>query len=234
MTLMLLIAAILVISPAAYADILLEDDFSDGNADGWEEIQYGGGIYDVVEGGYWFSGSAYSWGLSCTGDSGGAMSVPDYSMVVRVVPECCAHAGPVVRFSGVDNYFVGLLLQPDINRLNLFCLNRAAGSSVIDHCYFSIEPEESYWMRLEVEGNDYRGRAWTGEIGDEPAEWAVWATETRVGDTGGAGLYSHASYGSDRRLKTHSVRFDDVLVTDELIGAMEPLTWGGLKARFPD
>lgn len=234
MKLMLLMFSALVIFPAASADILLEDDFSDGNADGWDECENGGCNYEVVEGEYWFHGPEYSWGLSCTGDSAGTMTVPDYSVVVRVVPDFCSLAGPVVRYSGIDSYFAGMVLMPENNFIYLFDLNLSVGNNIIDYCYFSIDPEESYWMRLEVEGSEFRGRAWTGEIGDEPTDWAVSGTDTLVNDTGAIGLYSQAVFESDRPLKTNSAYFDDVMVFTELAGAMEPMTWGGLKTRFPD
>ncbi|HPF32106.1 MAG TPA: hypothetical protein PK907_03740 [Candidatus Sabulitectum sp.] len=222
------------ISLSAYADVLLEDDFSDGNADGWRETEYGQCNYEVKEGEYWINGMDDSWGLSTTGDSSGTMSVPDYSLVLRVEPEYCGYAGPVVRYAGVNNYFACLLIMPQSNMVYLADLNLSSGSHVLDYCSFTIDPEESYWMRLEVEGTQFRGRVWTGTPGDEPTEWMVSGTDNWVSDTGGIGIYCWSVSPVDEPLKSLSVYFDDVQVTGDLAGAMEPVTWGGLKVVLSD
>ena len=83
---------------------------------------------------------------------------------------------------------------------------------------------QSYWMRYEVQGDSFRGRAWTGGPSAEPAQWMVQIEDTLSGP-GSAALFC-AGIPYDR--VSLSCRFDDVMVTDVPV-SLEHSTWAGIK-----
>lgn len=218
-------SAILFIMAAVAAgdQVLFYDDFDDGNADGWTEE--GTTEFDVVGGMYWLHGGEACSGITWNGDASGVMSVPDYSIRVECVPEVCTDLAVVARFQSLDqsSYFLWFNVDWDVVYLMEY---KTGQGSVIDQCGMEGIQGETYWLRLEVEGNDIRGKVWMGSAGDEPWDWIVSGTSTVATDPGSIGLFCIAW------VKTVglSCYFDEVEVTVPGAGALDPSTWAGIKA----
>jgi len=109
----LFVITVLLLASFVYAGVVFEDDFSDGNADGWSEWTSGYGAsaqYNVVDEEYVLSNSGSGWipAASHNGDQGGIMSTPDYSIIAQITPVSCYRAGILAR--GYIPSFTGYLL----------------------------------------------------------------------------------------------------------------------------
>ena len=215
---------LLIISSTVFSDILFSDDFNDGNADGWEEV--GDASFQVISGQYNIYGSSGCYGESYNGDLGGIMSVADYSFRASVIPEFCSWAGLVARFELPGNFFM-LTIMPDYNMFVLYEFD-PYNATLLDQCNYNIQYDELYWLRVEVEGSEIRGKIWTGTPEDEPIKFQLTGSDINQLNAGSIG-FGCAKAPSDAEL---SVYFDDVEVTDELSSELESRTWGIIKAMF--
>ncbi|OPL18228.1 MAG: hypothetical protein AVO35_06910 [Candidatus Aegiribacteria sp. MLS_C] len=202
--------------------VLFRDDFDDGDAEGWHEISMVN--YDVVGGMYrMYGGYEENHGISFNGDLEGCMSTPDYSVRCRMVPETGVFFGMMCRFSEDTEYRIMLVLSHQHQSLRFYRWD-AAGISLLDDAPFTVELMHEYWMRCEVRGDSFRGRAWTGGVSAEPFLWMVEMQDT-LSLPGSAALFC-AGIPCDR--VSMSCRFDDVMVTDCPAGLRQD-TWAGIK-----
>lgn len=207
---------------AAFGGVLLQDDFDDGNADGWHEISMVN--YDVVQGMYrMYGGYEENHGISFNGDDSGYMSTPDYSAVCRMIPETGVFFGMMCRFSEDSDYNIMIILSHQHQRLMIFKWDWY-GIYVLDDVPFSVQLFQEYWLRCEVQGDVFRGRAWTGGLSAEPTDWMVQAADS-LSVPGSIALFC---VGLPYDLVSLSCRFDDVTVTD-VSSVLTGMTWAGVK-----
>jgi len=215
---------LLIFSSMVFSDILFSDDFNDGNADGWTEA--GSASYQVISGQYCMYGNTGNIGCSFNGDSCGMMTAADYSFRVSIIPELCTFAGVLARFT-IEGYYFLLIIYPGYDRFSLYEMGPAS-VTLLDHCYFYIQNDELYWLRVEVEGSEVRGKIWTGTPEDEPIPFQLNGSSINQLEAGSIGMYC-------RILQTDvalSVYYDDVEVTDELSSGQDSRTWGIIKTLF--
>jgi len=215
---------LLIISSSVFSGILFSDDFNDGNADGWSET--GSASYQVITGQYCMYGNYGDIGCSFSGDSCGMMTVADYSFRASVIPELCTFAGIFARFT-VEGHSLLLIIYPDYDLCSLYEMGPIS-VTLLDHCNHSIQNNELYWLRLEVEGSEVKGKIWAGTPEDEPIYFQLSASNVNQLEAGSIGLYCEKT-GYDAAL---SVYYDDAEVTDELSSGLDSRTWGIIKTLF--
>ncbi|MEH1168701.1 family 16 glycoside hydrolase [Micromonospora sp. CPCC 205539] len=192
-------AAVLIATPPAFADTLLSDDFSDGNANGWSRS---GGSWSVVtDGSLVFRQSGTS---SDARALTGTASWVDYGVQARVKPTGFGgtnrHVGVVARAQSSSNYYALAVTASGGVQL----LKRAGGDPVaLDSAAGGVTTGSWATLRLEAVGSALRGYV-NGVL-------VVEATDTAFA-TGRAGLAT--SYAS--------ASFDDVRVDTETGGPGEP------------
>lgn len=206
----------------SYDNILFQDDFDDGDAEGWHEVSMV--KYDVVDGMYrMYGGYEENHGITFNGDLEGFMSTPDYTAVSRVVPEVGVFFGLMCRYSETADYRIMLVLSYEHQKLRLYRWG-ASGLSVLDDVPFRVELYHEYYVKCRVEGEYFRGKAWTGNPSDEPGEWMVEARDT-LSSAGSLALFcAGIPYGR----VSLSCRFDDVVVTGNS-SSLRHDTWAGIK-----
>jgi hypothetical protein len=213
----------LVLVSAAFGDILFQDDFDDGNADGWHEISMI--HYDVIEGEYqMYGGYAENHGISFNGDDSGYMSTPDYSATCVITPEVGVFFGMMCRFVEDSDYKIMLVIN-DLNQSLTLYRWHSAGLTLLDQAAFPVQMNQQYRLRYEVSSDTFRGKAWIGEAGDEPAQWMVSCTDT-MSSAGSVALFC-AGISADVSL---SCFFDDVVVCDPL-SSLSSFTWAAIKSH---
>lgn len=216
----------------AFCEVLLSDDFDDGNADGWAELPSPGVSYSVEEGMYRFSGT---WpdeilAASLNGDEAGSMSTPDYSTTARLT---CIEGdfGLIARFSPFA--FTGYVVYFSVD-YNMVVIARIDGPSSepvpIGMMYYDIQPDTEYRVRFEVSGEMLGTKIWIGDPGDEPTNWLVMTSDSTYPQAGAMGLCAlDSNTGGAAWIDTS---FDDVVVTSDVTLGLEAGTWGGIKAGF--
>ncbi len=225
-----IIASILVLVPAVYAGILFSDDFNDGDDEGWSH--FGGAGFDVSSGVYYiYSNGTGTRGISYSGDAGGQMSLPDYSMTAKVNFDTGNTAGIAVRYSDSGEWFYVLLLNSLTDEVVLG-RGKATGAVIpLDAVPMSIHPEFHCWMRLEISGTSLGGKVWIGSPEDEPDEWLVLADDSTQPGPGSVALFITGPYAAGDVIWTCG--FDDVEVSDELTLIMASSSWGAIKSLQP-
>lgn len=228
----MLIILLTVITAAAFSDVLIFDDFNDGNADGWLEMPTGAS-YTVDEGRYCFSqttpDSAYA--ISMNSDLPGSMSVPDYTCRVNAILNEGIMIGIVGRFNAILAQGYGIFIEVSDTYSNLILI-RIDGIGqgellALVPCNFSYGQE--YWFRLEVDGPLIGGKYWTGTSGDEPDIWNLTAKDSTYQDPGIFALFGYDS--GDTAIM--DISFDDVEITDETtLLDLQNSSWAFLKAHF--
>ena len=209
---------------AMVSTVLFQDDFNDGNADGWFTV--GPSNYQVQDGRYHFSGGgAVNDATSYRGDSGEEMSSADYSMTTDVEIDVGIFGGMMVRYSEDGLYNLMLVLSIPHQALNMY---RWHWSSIelLDSYSIPVQAGTTYTMKMQCSGNTYAGRAWLpGE--SEPDEWFVSTTDTLTRN-GSAALFTA---GTSKELTDVylSCFFDNVLVETPEPWALTQTTWAGIK-----
>lgn len=217
------------------AATLFEDDFDDGNADGWTEYSnYPDSASYYVENGWYHLKNTNTGGFSSSynGDVEGysphQMSDPDYAFVCRTVAfPGVDHLGFAVRFqsplSGQNGYVMWLrYMQNDV----VIWRHLGGVTEQIAWGGYNLDYEEEYWIRFEVFGDLLRGKVWQGEMSDEPDEFLVSGSDGTFSEPGSIGMVCH-SYGTGLK---HAA-FDLVIVTDSAYD-LASFTWGGIKGSF--
>ncbi len=109
----------------------------------------------------------------------------------------------------------------------------------LSQAQFEWEEGKWYWVQMHVEGDNIKGKAWEGEIPDEPNKWLL--EEARAGrDEGYPALNGGSNSGGVGKAL---MSFDEVSVWDsggpthargstqvELGGKLSTI-WGGIKAN---
>ncbi len=205
--------------------VFFQDDFNDGNADGWYTV--GPSVFQVEDGRYHFSGGgSVNDATSCRGDTGETMSVNDYSMTASVEIEVGTFGGMMVRYCETGDYNLLLVISLPGQSLNLY---RWYFDSIelLDSHPIAVTADEPLMVRFQCLGNGFYGRAWIpGE--PEPEGWQVSASDT-LSRNGSAALFSAGVFKGVSRIYM-SCFFDDVVVETPEPVSFRPLTWGGLKA----
>ena len=225
---MRLAAVLLALAIPICAEVLLEDDFDDGDADGWLELPTGA-TYQVTDGRYNFlqTSSDTVYAGSVTGDLYGAMSVPDYSVLAKVEIEAGIMAGLLSRFDffSASGYLVSLLTESGgilaINRLD------QGVPEILGYTVVQIVPEQEYWVRMEVAEGQIGAKIWTGGVSQEPANWNLTVMDATYSDAGSVGLFSMDV--PEGGVADMNAWFDDFSVEDETSLDFIGSTWGGIK-----
>jgi hypothetical protein len=207
------------------ASVFFQDNFNDGNADGWYTV--GPSNFLVQNGWYNFNGGgAVNDATSYRGDSGEQMSTADYSMCTDVIIDVGVFGGMMVRYTEDGLYNMMLVLSVPHQALRLY---RWHWSSIelIDSYDFSVQAGTAYSVRFQCSGNIFAGRAWLpGE--SEPEEWFVSATDTLTRN-GSAALFSA---GTSKQVTDvyMSCFFDNVTVETPEPWALTQTTWAQVKS----
>ncbi|NLP05116.1 hypothetical protein GX411_04115 [Candidatus Fermentibacteria bacterium] len=227
----LLLVLIAAVFPAC-CEVLLSDDFDDGNADGWTELPSPGVSYTVEDGMYRLHGT---WpdeilAASLNGDEAGSMSTPDYSTTVRVTA-ADGGFGLIARFSPFA--FTGYVAYFD-EVYNIVVIARIDGPSSdpvpIGMMYCDILPDTEYRVRFETSGGMLGAKIWIGDPGDEPTNWLVMVNDSTYPQAGAMGLCAlDTNTGGTASI---DASYDDVVVTNDVTLGLEAGTWGGIKAGF--
>ncbi len=211
----------------AFAAVLFQDNFSDGNADGW--FQVGSSDYTVEDAQYHFyGGGAVNDATSYRGEQGETMSTQDYSLTSDVRIDVGTFGGCMVRYREDGPYNLLLVLGLPQQSLNLY---RWHWNSIelLDACPMTVIEDTYYTVRFQCNGNTFSGRAWeTGT--SEPLEWSVWAQDT-LSAPGSAALFCAGVFKEEPRVYM-SCWFDNVIVEDPEPWALVPFTWTEIKTGF--
>ncbi len=226
-----LMASIALICSFCNAELLFEDNFDDGNADGWCEECYPSGASFWVESGWYClsdSGSGMKFAISTNGDDTTStphqMSVADY--VVRCKVTALApteHLGVLVRFvlPAADLYGYSLVFNYPSNFVAISKWISGTEIFLVD-TFFQLEHEEEYWVRFDCIGDLLLGKVWSGTLADEPAEFLFQVNDSQYTDPGAFGVGGHCF------VQDFEVAFDSVFV-EAIPASFESCTWGGVK-----
>lgn len=225
-----LIPVTLLTAALCMAQTLFEDDFDDGDAEGWLEV-VSGPVYEVNEDLRYemsYSGSENLDAVSVSSDFFPLqMSTPDYSVLVEVLAHdpcdemaVCARA----NVSGSEPTGYLAMLRFDINQVLLLRYDGTYEWIILDTASFQLGYEELYWVRFQCDGDSFTGKVWQGTVGDEPDEWLVMASDQTYPDPGYFGLLA-AAFGTG----DYDGEFDNVCVTTPVI-SLVPSTWAVIKA----
>lgn len=220
------------------ATSLFEDDFDDGNADGWFEFTTGipdSTSYYVESGWYHMelsgvSGTVMSYNGDVEDSSPHTMSIPDYRLYCQVTAYPGAeHVGFGCRMLSPVESEQGYILWLRYDLPTDVVIWRHDEPSVwseLAQSDYSLAYGETYWICFRLDGGLLHAKVWQGELADEPAEWLLTAYDTTYYEPGSIGMGCH-SFGTGMK---HAA-FDEVMVVDPT-GALAPTTWGAIKSTF--
>jgi hypothetical protein len=230
---MKILVVLMVLAPLGMAQgVLFEDDFEDGNYDGWT-VEATGATYEVnsnkrFEFSYTGTDSIYS--LAYRGDLGDSMSVGDYSVLIETITHSpTGKTGMNIRFNPVTYTGYGLYLNYETG--NYYILRYDSFSSCELLGIYLAYPGgfdygTVYWIRFECIDDILRAKIWTGGSGDEPPNWNIERTDGTYNNNGCLELESLRPDSG-----THfDTEFDNVIVTSTL--SLEHTTWGAIKSAF--
>ncbi len=212
--------------------VLFEDDFNDGNADGWIPL-FGEGTYfvnDSLRYDISYTGTNDVTPAVIRGDSASIyMSVNDYSVLLEGIGHSpSAYIGIYSRgtlaHTGYSMY--GRYEYDDI----IILRHDGPGSYIfLSLTTFPLAYDEHYWMRFQCEGDTIRCKVWQGLPGDEPASWLLTAFDSTYDDYGFMGFVTgrYSSSPGDSHAEC-----DNVVVTAVELQAFEQSTWGMIKSIF--
>ena len=224
----------MVLAPLVLAQgILFEDDFSDGNYDGWF-TESTGATYEVNSDErfeFSYSGADSIYSLAYRGDLGETMSEENYSVLVETITHSpTGKTGLNIRFNTVTYTAYGLYLNYATG--NYYILRYDSFSSYTLLGAYLAYPGgfdylTPYWIRFECMIDNLRAKIWTGEAGDEPADWMIVRVDNTYQNNGCLELESLR-----RDNGTHfDTEFDNVVVTS-IPNSLESTTWGAIKNSF--
>ena len=210
--------------------ILFQDDFSDGNPDGWIPL-FPEGVY--------FVNASLRYDISYTGannvdptvvrgDSASFyMTVNDYSVLAEGI-----------AYNPSD--FLGIFLRGTMGQTGYtaylrplyddICILRHDGPDIRTALGTMDSPNnlgQFYWIRFECEGNLLRAKAWQGEASDEPADWLLTVVDSVYDNYGFTG-FSTGRYG----FGSSHAEFDNFVVTTVGSGPLDQITWAGVKTAL--
>lgn len=210
--------------------ILFEDDFSDGDADGWTEWNPDG-TYEVnTDLRYQLSypGTEDVDPIAARGDVGGTyMSTSNYSVRAKIIAHDPSDYSAIgVRMVGLLQGYVAFL-RYDYNDVAIL-----RHESEFVYSFLGTMPcgelnfDEPYWLRFKCDNQYLMVKVWEGTSFQEPDEWLLIVSDTYFSNYGCMilGAVHHDEGACD-------VEFDNV----QVIGypdALEQSTWAGIKAAF--
>lgn len=225
LTLLLVMSITVALGQAVY----FQDDFNDGNADGWFE-QVTGAYYEVVDYKYQFTADSGSFtrALSFNSDNTGGMSVADYS----ILSEMCAHSpthamGSAVRanYSQETGYVAYLRVYQ--NEVVIYRMD-SSGNEELAQEPITLDYDQFYWVRFTCIDSLFRLKIWTGVPADEPEDWLISVEDGTYTDPG---YFCIGSWN----LSSNSgldAEFDNVTVSEPVPLALTQLTWAMIKSVF--
>jgi len=229
---MKVLAVLLALVPLSMGqDVLFEDDFSDGNADGWDEMITGASYqvntslcYEMS-----YSGPDSVFAFSSRGDNGATMSESDYSVLVDVTSTSPTRTvGVHLRYMDGPGSCYSLYINFHLNsyyilRYDTFSSWTLLGSSVPYSGGFDYLT--TYHMRFECLSDTRRGKIGSGSTAGEPG-WMIVRVDGPFYNNGCMALETGNTSGTE-----FLTEFDNVLVTGFPIG-LDGSTWGGIKNSF--
>jgi len=227
----LLIVALLTITCCLLSQaVLIEDDFDDGNADGWL-IMYGEGTYFVNDSLCYdisYSGTSDVNPAVIRGDSANIfMTISDYSVLLEGI--CHAPSdfiGVYMRGTYDETGYVLWLRYDAPADVAIFRHDGPGSYTNIENVLFTLNYDEPYWIRFESHADTLKGKVWQGTVGDEPAPWLLTAVDDAYQNNGFMGFVT-GQYDSG---PAHA-ELDNVLVT-AVTTALDQTTWAEIKALF--
>jgi len=231
-----IIGILVLIASVCGADILFEDYFDDGNADGWTEYTNypDSANYYVQDGWYHFDieeidGSVASMNGDESDTTPHYMSIPDYSIFCKV----CAydqtdHIGVIARAQAplTDEFAYIAWLNLSLQEIELWRHDGPGTYIELAQVAFVIELNADYWIRFDLWGGFLRVKVWQGSLEDEPGNYLVSAYDNTYTDPGSIGMIAH-SWGLNH---VHAA-FDSVLVCEPPV-SLDQSTWGSIKSVF--
>jgi len=225
------LTAAAILTMLCYADILFEDDFDDGNADGWIEIvpeatYEVNGLFRYEMS---FEGAENIDAVSANSDIPGQMSLPDYSVLVEVLAhDPCDEIAACVRLviGGTSSTGYLAMLRFDIGEVSIKRYDGGMTWINLAQTSFSLDYEQLYWLRFECVGDSLLTKVWQDTPGDEPGEWLLAVSDGTYSEPGYFALLA-AAYGGG----AYDGEFDNVCVTDPTL-SMTIRTWSAIKAYF--
>lgn len=210
--------------------ILFQDDFSDGNPDGWITL-FPEGVYfvnDSLRYDISYTGANNVDPTVVRGDSASLyMTVNDYSVLAEgIAYNPSDFLGIFLRGTmGQTGYTV--FLRPLYNDLCIFRHDGPDIRTVLGTMDFPNNIGQFYWIRFQCEDNLLSAKAWQGEVSDEPANWLLTAVDSVYDNYGFAG-FSTGRYG----LGSSHAEFDNFVVTSLEPINLEQRSWAGIKSAL--
>jgi hypothetical protein len=217
----------------ALCTVLVSDDFSDGNADGWIEMPTGA-TYAVISGRYCFQDSAQdsAYGASAISDMVGGMSVSDYTCRFNTVLDDGDIVGGVIRTNPYLEHGYALFLNYSAQMIYLLKATAIGQGEVLSILPYTLTAGQEYWVRLEMSGEMIGARLWTGTAGDEPSGWDLTAVDSSFPDAGYFVLFGWTS--DSGHVCQMDASFDDVEISDETTMELYSSTWADLKSLYTE
>ncbi|PIE51957.1 hypothetical protein CSA37_09270 [Candidatus Fermentibacteria bacterium] len=207
--------------------VIFQDDFNDGNAEGWHEV--GPSNFQVSDGWYHFwGGGAVNDATSFRADQGETMSTENYVITHDVKIDVGTFGGCMVRYREEGEYNIMLVLGLPQQKLLLY---RWYWNSIelVDSQPFQVEENVSYTVCFQCSGETFSGKAW--ETGSpEPGQWMVTAQDT-LSASGAAALFTAGVFSKDTDVSM-SCYFDNVTVEDAEPSEFSQRTWAGIKLNL--
>jgi len=222
----------MVLAPLGLAQyVLFEDDFNDGNADGWFEYASGASyeVNDSLRYEISYLAGLDTFGFSYRGDNGMTMSEENYSVLVESIGHSpTTHWGVTLRYveaTGTayalyvgqywDTYYIG--------RYDSFLSFTVLGT--VEPYPGGFNHLTPYWIRFECDGDILRGKIWEGLASAEPVDWMIVRVDDTYQNNGCVGLDA-----CNEITDNLCTEFDNVVVTGSV--SLDNTTWGAIKSAF--
>lgn len=157
------------------------------------------------------------------------MTVNDYSVLLEAVGhDPSAYIGIYMRGNlGHEGY--GMWLRFGYDDVCIFRHDGPSTYTAIGLIDFPLAYGEFYWLRFQSEGGLLCCKVWQGDVGDEPIDWLLSVFDYTYDNYGFTGFVT-GRYSSSPG-NSHA-EFDNVVVTAVPPGAIEQITWAGIKTTF--
>lgn len=227
----ILLIVLMVLAPVLIAQtVLFEDDFSDGDADGWTEWNPDG-TYEVNEDLRYqlsYPGVEDVDPVVARGDVDDIyMSTNNYSARAKIIAHSpTSYSAIGVRLSeGLQGYVAYLRYV-----YNDVCIFRhLSENSYVDigsAACGDLNFDEPYWLRFKCEDDLFMVKVWQGQSYEEPDEWLLIVSDATYSNNG-CMVLAAANSGTG----ACDVEFDNV----QVIGyptSLDQSTWAGIKSGF--
>jgi hypothetical protein len=228
---MRLAALVLVLVAAVLATqtVLFEDDFNDGNADGWFIIMPEGTYFvnDSLRYEIAYYGTDDIDPCVVRGDSLGMyMTTEHYSVLLEGIGHSPSdYIGVFIRGTLSQTGYV-MWLRYGYNDVAIFRHEGVGSWNELTWSNYSLTYDDPYWIRFECCQDTLRGKVWEGTVGDEPAYWLVTAVDNNYCNCGFMGFVTgrYAASGDSR------AELDNVVVTSVEPVYLEASSWARIKS----